>query len=240
MPVLNRDGEPDVDATYQRGKRQMREAVSLGGSTEGGEVDGMFASALEDFTWFWRHALEHKPSMVGVRGSFLLGRLVELAEHYEPAQGFLDAEISRLTGSVQAGEVSRREFYDLLALLRALERYADFGAAFDTLSRSCPALADEVGVRCWRMFVRCERIDLFRAHAPEPLEIVEQQRQILATSSGPDVLPADVLEDIRGSRWRASERTFEGLARAYVDAGLDQEAEQLEAARRELSSWWSS
>lgn len=236
MPVLGHDREPDVHATFLRGRRRMREALGLDRAADGGQVDELFSAALDDFVWFWRRGLEYRPSMVGVRGSFLLGRFVELAGHYEPALEFLDAEVSRLTQSVRVGEVSRCEFYDLHALLRAFERYDDFGAAFDVLVRVCPALADEVGARCWEMFVLAGRLDLFRAHAPEPLVFVEQQMQILDASYGADQLSPEELGQRQRHRRLAVERACDQLSRGYTRAGLMREAGQLEVALRELFS----
>jgi thiol-disulfide isomerase/thioredoxin len=41
--------------------------------------------ALENFLWCYDHGLEHDPSYVGVRSSFLLGEIATLGESYPPA-----------------------------------------------------------------------------------------------------------------------------------------------------------
>lgn len=68
----NPDGQIDVDAKYELA-RQL---------TEAGRLD----EATESYVWLWQHMLEHKPSMYGVRLSFMRSDLEALARRHAPAR----------------------------------------------------------------------------------------------------------------------------------------------------------
>ncbi len=59
-------GETDVDARYEL-------AAALVNS-------GDHVEAAEEYVWLWNNMLKYKPSMVGVRGSFMLGSMKNLAK----------------------------------------------------------------------------------------------------------------------------------------------------------------
>lgn len=81
---------------------------------------GAYAEALERHEWFHHHALEHRPSLYGVRLSFALSAWAELGAKYPPALVSLrqirdrDTELVRLPGS------SDSLFHDVVAINRAL------------------------------------------------------------------------------------------------------------------------
>jgi hypothetical protein len=47
---------------------------------------GRFEEATDEYAWLWQHVLEHRPSMLGVRGSYMLSEIGRLMEDYRPAR----------------------------------------------------------------------------------------------------------------------------------------------------------
>ncbi len=52
---------------------------------------GAHAEALEKYLWFHHHALEHRPSLTGVRLSYAISEWVELGNAYPPAREALES-----------------------------------------------------------------------------------------------------------------------------------------------------
>ena len=66
------DGKVNVDAKYDLARNLV----------EAGKLD----EALDQYVWLWEHMLEHKPSMSGVRLSFMVSDMRELAARHPPAR----------------------------------------------------------------------------------------------------------------------------------------------------------
>src|SRR5262245_61557891 len=81
---------------------------------------GRHEEALSRHLWFHDHALEHRPSLYGVRLSFALSDWVELGEAYPPARQALAAVRDRAAEAVRAGDRARELFHDVAAINRCL------------------------------------------------------------------------------------------------------------------------
>lgn len=71
-PVGDDDRDIDVHKEMQRAQELVR--------------DGRFDDATELYLWLWKNMLEHEPAMFGVRSSFLITYMTDLAEQHEPAR----------------------------------------------------------------------------------------------------------------------------------------------------------
>lgn len=82
--------------------------------------DGKHEEALKRFIWFHEHALEHGPSMYGVRLSFALSYWKNLGAVYPPAHEALVKLRDDDDKLLREGKGNRNLFHDLMALNRTL------------------------------------------------------------------------------------------------------------------------
>ncbi len=101
--------------------------------------------ALERFIWFHEHALEHEPSMSGVRLSFALSAWRDLGEVYPPAKKALLDTRDRATLQIEQGRGAPALFHDVAAINRTLGENAKTVRLFRELDKTNAAFA----VRCW-------------------------------------------------------------------------------------------
>jgi thiol-disulfide isomerase/thioredoxin len=81
---------------------------------------GMDAEALTEYLWCFDHGLEAGPAFVGVRLSFLLMNIKNLAAHYPPAQQALKTRRDERQAKVIAGSEDFSTVQELLALNQTL------------------------------------------------------------------------------------------------------------------------
>lgn len=93
---------------------------------------GRYAEALEGFQWFWEHALEHAPSMSGVRTSFFLADWWSLAEVYAPAMQALEACCDQVEREL-LGSPTRELLGELSSLTERLGQPQRFASSLRTL-----------------------------------------------------------------------------------------------------------
>jgi hypothetical protein len=79
-----------------------------------------YAAALEKYMWFHDHALEARPSLVGVRLSYAIFEWVDLGKVYPPALKALEGLRDRKTESLVCGTQEMTIFHDVKAINRAL------------------------------------------------------------------------------------------------------------------------
>jgi hypothetical protein len=143
---------------------------------------GKFDLALAKHIWFHEHALEIKPSLVGVRLSFALSYWMDLGAKHPPALAKLkeirDATRKRVVEA--AGEPPRFEdFQDLNGINRALGEPADTAAAFRVLAAKHPELAERT----------------FRV--AQPALIAAKEYKLYARHIKPDETVAEMVESYR-------------------------------------------
>ena len=95
---------------------------------------GRYADALRDHIWFHDHALEHRPSLYGVRLSFALADWVELGSEYPVALRSLESIRDLKTAALIAGPRSRDFFHDVQAINRVL---GVSGRTYELFRRLC-------------------------------------------------------------------------------------------------------
>lgn len=83
---------------------------------------GRHKEATEEFVWLWDNMLEIEPSLYGVRGSFMMNDMMQLASAYPPALEAFTQLRDDLSKQVEDGDESHRVIYDWMILnIRLLE-----------------------------------------------------------------------------------------------------------------------
>jgi hypothetical protein len=152
----------------------LQEAVSL-------MRQGRYAESLQKHLWFHDHALEHRPSLAGVRLSFALGYWLELAQVYPEAMQALTAVRDSKTQALSDGRGSFEFFHDVTAINRCLSEDAKTVALFKRLHRADPDLAG----RCYHVaekhLVAHREYETCAAYLADPVgrfEAIRQMRQV--------------------------------------------------------------
>src|SRR6266481_4765649 len=103
---------------------------------------------LRDYIWFHEHALEHQPSLYGVRLSFALWYWIELANDYPEARTALERIRDEKTRRLLNGESNRELFHDVESINERLGKEEATYELFAALEKSnsdfaalCAALA---------------------------------------------------------------------------------------------------
>jgi thiol-disulfide isomerase/thioredoxin len=94
---------------------------------------GKDAEALEEYLWCFDHGLEAGPAFTGVRVSFLLSYIKQLADHYPPAGKALEARRDAAQAKVTAGATDYQTVQDLVTLNNALGQKEKNFTVFDQL-----------------------------------------------------------------------------------------------------------
>ena len=129
---------------------------------------GRHADALRDLLWFHEHALEHQPSLYGVRLSFALGAWKDLATIYPPAMQALRAAKHRGEARLANGEGGRGGFHDVVAINRELGLAADTYALYRQLLQAHPTLARQCRDLAIEAIVDAQDYELAAATLPHP------------------------------------------------------------------------
>ncbi len=107
--------------------------------------EGRYIEANLRYKWFHDHALEHNPSMAGVRLSFALGYWKQLGDVYPPALEAMQQVRDEKTSRIREGEGDFRLFHDVYALNRTLEEDQKTLDLFYVLDQKQIGLAKQ----CW-------------------------------------------------------------------------------------------
>jgi thiol-disulfide isomerase/thioredoxin len=94
---------------------------------------GRDAEALAEYLWCFDHGLEASPSFSGVRVSFLLSNIKNLAAHYPPAGKALEIRRDERQAKVEAGATDTQTIMDLISLNNTLDQKEKNFAVFDRL-----------------------------------------------------------------------------------------------------------
>lgn len=126
--------------------------------------EGKYQEALERHMWFHNHALEHDPSLQGVRLSFALMYWRELGDLYPPALESMKKVRDDKTDLLIQGEGDLQLFHDVTALNRKLEDNNETVELFRHLDKNQKALAKQ----CWdtakEAVIITKAYDLARKH----------------------------------------------------------------------------
>ncbi|WP_429206534.1 hypothetical protein [Massilia sp. UYP11] len=102
---------------------------------------GRYDAALQALAWFHEHALEHDPSLQGVRRSYALADWAMLAEAHPPAAVALEAVRERNTALLLAGQGNRDHLLDVVSIDHACDQPVRTRDLFVKLEALAPALA---------------------------------------------------------------------------------------------------
>lgn len=125
---------------------------------------GKYEEALKRHIWFHKHALEHRPSMYGVRLSFALSYWKSLGEVYPPAKKALVDIRDRKTRQIENGSGNFPLFHDVTSINRTLREGNKTIKLFEYLDKKNPKLAK----RCWivakKVVITAKRFDLAKKY----------------------------------------------------------------------------
>ena len=107
--------------------------------------EGKHEEALKRHIWFHNHALEHQPSMYGVRLSFALSYWKRLADKYPPALKALKDIRDANVKEMEDGTGDGRLFHDVVALNRTLGEETKTITLFESIAKNDPQMAKD----CW-------------------------------------------------------------------------------------------
>lgn len=150
-------------------------------------AEGAYPEALERHEWFHHHALEHCPSLYGVRLSYALSAWFELGAKYPPALASLRHIRDQGADQVLLPESSDELFHEVAAINRALGENLATMTLFRELEQAWPDLAK----RRFR-FIAEEAFDaddeLFLRHTPDLLaygqRLIDRQREMVERLAG--------------------------------------------------------
>lgn len=94
---------------------------------------GEDAEALAEYLWCFDHGLEASPAFVGVRLSFLLSNIKNLAAHYRSARQALETRRDGCEAKVAAGSTDFHTIQDLVSLNKTLGQEEKNLAVYDKL-----------------------------------------------------------------------------------------------------------
>ncbi len=100
-----------------KGREEVKARYDLARAAKGA---GDHARAVEEFIWLWEHALEASPAFRGVRLSFMVEEMRQLALQSPPARAKFQELRDRLTPALAAMTCDREQYADWQALCRVI------------------------------------------------------------------------------------------------------------------------
>lgn len=129
---------------------------------------GRYEEALRDYIWFHEHALEHEPSLYGVRLSFALWYWMELASEYPQARAALKRIRDEKTARLLGGETHRDLFHDVESINEKLENEEATYELFAALDKAKPDFASVCADLAMPAIVKAEDFEMARRYTPSP------------------------------------------------------------------------
>ena len=142
-------------------------------------VDGQYEEALREFQWFHDHALEHDPSLYGVRLSYALYAWIELGDAYPPALAALEAVRERDAARLLAGQGKRELLHDVVAIDEELGKGAETHALCVALEKADPALLTSCADIALPAIIAAGDYALAERLMPEPEDIIRDRSRFL-------------------------------------------------------------
>jgi tetratricopeptide (TPR) repeat protein len=129
---------------------------------------GKYKEALERHIWFHDHALEHQPSMYGVRLSFALSSWKEMGAQYPKAIEALVEIRDRKMKSLLDGKESHELFHDVASINEVLEQPEKTVSLFEQLDEKQPKAAKGYWNVAKDAVIDAKRYDLARKYIGNP------------------------------------------------------------------------
>jgi thiol-disulfide isomerase/thioredoxin len=230
------------------GKRAIDALREAAGSREGaaGTVDvqarldmadalaatGENVEAAEEYAWLWDHMLEHRPSMYGVRLSFMAGSMTDLAQRSTEARAVFTKLRDRYVPLVDGGAATRDQVVDWLQLNQVIGDERATLAWYDRV-KDDPGASEHIAFAADTLFdllMRAGRwADAGRLH-PDPVGVAQRMlafnRQLAAYTGTQGMDKAD-LEEIRQYRREEFRSEMAALYACCLAAGRDEPARQV-------------
>jgi len=129
---------------------------------------GRYQDALRDYIWFHDHALEHRPSLYGVRLSFALWYWLELAKLYPEARRALEKIRDQKTTHLLSSKGDRETFHDVEAINEKLGCERATYELFAKLDLANPELAARCANLAMPAIVKLEDFQMARRYISSP------------------------------------------------------------------------
>lgn len=126
--------------------------------------EGNYQEALERHVWFHNYALEHQPSMTGVRLSFALMYWTELGRKYPPALEKLKEIRDEKEKILVDGDGSFALFHDVSGINRALKEDQRTIELFKKVESTNPAQIDRLWIVAKDLAFAQKEYDLINRH----------------------------------------------------------------------------
>ncbi len=147
-------------------------------------AQGKNAEALEHYLWCFDEGLKYSPAFVGVRSSFLLSELRELAKVHPPALEALVTRRNAVEERIRSGSTEKMAVYEMIQLNANLEQPERTMALFDQLPEGHAArssLVDFAG----EQFTSAKRYgDMVAAGSPEAT--FDREQAMMGHAAGKD------------------------------------------------------
>lgn len=140
---------------------------------------GRYEEALRDYIWFHEHALEHEPSLYGVRLSFALWYWMELANEYPEARTALKRIRDVKTARLLNAEANRDLFHDVESINERLQNEEATYELFSALDRAQPEFAAVCADLAMPAIVKAEDFEMARRYTPSPGDVLRRYSEAL-------------------------------------------------------------
>jgi len=147
---------------------------------------GEYEKALERTLWFHDNALEHEPSMSGVRLSFAMGDWMDLAEKYPPALKAMQKVRDEKTLKLKSGEGNFNLFMDVNAFNRTLKEEDKTIALFRLLDEKQPDLAKTCWIIAKQLVIKNKEFDLadkYLGNLLTEFDVIKERYEMLVARS---------------------------------------------------------
>lgn len=195
--------------------------------------EGRYEDALQKQVWFHEHALEHRPSLYGVRLSFALHSWAELAGAYPPALDRLEGLRDKTAGLVRAGTGSKELFHEFQSINEALGDYQATRDLFLWLHTNDTRLAEDVYELAQPALIRCKDYDVCGAYVDADISFTRILERYRATKQ------AASTTDPGGELQRLAQKSFSNDASTLVAllTIVDKRSDADRIAEEALAEW---
>jgi len=142
---------------------------------------GRYEDALRDYIWFHEHALEHEPSLYGVRLSFALWYWMELANEYPEARTALKRIRDEKTTRLLEGASNRDLFHDVESINERLENEEATYEVFAAIEKAKPDFAAVCADLALPAIVKAGDFEMARRYTPSPEDALRRYGESLNT-----------------------------------------------------------
>jgi thiol-disulfide isomerase/thioredoxin len=175
---------------------------------------GKDAEALAEFLWCFDHGLEADPPFAGVRLSFLLSNIKNLAAHYPPAGKALEVRRDERQAKVAAGATDTQTIMDLISLNTTLDQKEKNFAVFDGLPAGSRARGIILVISTDQFLEAKRYADVLQGTDGKSAfkNAVDQFAQMLASMGKDNPMRGRMQESLRKMTINTGAHSFEALA----------------------------